>query len=55
MKKAVSLALVLALLSGCCGGALADVLMLPGSLTEIGESAFEGDASLDEVGIPDGV
>lgn len=55
MKKAVSLALVLALLSGCCGGALADVLTLPGSLTEIGESAFEGDASLDEVGIPDGV
>ena len=54
VKKAISLFLVVSLLFSLSAEVFADTLTLPAALREIGEEAFYGDASLDEVVIPDG-
>ncbi len=48
------LAAVLVVLSLAAATAAADVLLLPADLAEIGEEAFMGDTSLNEVIVPDG-
>ena len=59
MKKTVRIALAclltLGLLLAPGAAAFADTLSLPASLTVIGEEAFMGDTSLDEVILPDGL
>ena len=53
-KRLLPLLLVFVLLFSLAAEAFADTLTLPASLQEIGDEAFYGDDSLDEVVIPDG-
>ena len=55
MKRVIAVLLTLSILMSLCSNVLADTLRLPGSLKRIEEEAFYGDASLDEVEIPNGV
>lgn len=52
MKRRLSLLLILVMLTTSYGSALAETLKLPANLTTIGEKAFLGASSLDEVDIP---
>ncbi len=51
MKKCLSMFLVLALLVTLYGGAFADTLQLPGSLTTIEAESFSDNPALDEVSV----
>ena len=51
MKKQLSMFLVLALLTVLYGGAFADTLQLPGSLTTIEAESFSDNPALDEVSV----
>ncbi len=51
MKKQISMILVLALLTVLYGGAFADTLQLPGSLTTIEAESFSNNPALDEVSV----
>ena len=53
--KTVSMLLAICLFATGCLPAMADDLVLPASLKTIGDSAFEGDMSLDEVILQEGV
>lgn len=54
VKRAISLLLVIVLLFSLSCEAFAQTLVLPASLREIGDEAFYGDESVDEVVIPEG-
>ena len=54
VQKLLLLVLVLSLLLGVGAEAWAETLTLPSTLKTIGEEAFAGDSSLDDVVIPDG-
>lgn len=47
--------MVVALLTAACCPALAQSVAIPADAKRIGESAFEGDTSLDEVVLPEGI
>ena len=53
-KRLLSASLSLSLLFGITSQAMAETLTLPSTLKTIGEEAFAGDTSLDDVVIPDG-
>ena len=56
MRTKITRILVSILLAlSICAGALADTLVLPPALEEIGEEAFAGDKSLDQVVVQEGV
>ena len=55
MKKLVSLMLIVVLLTSFYTPTAADTLMFPAQLTIIDDEAFEGDTSIDEVVLPDGM
>lgn len=52
MKKWITFLLVMVMLLSSYGIALADTIRLPSQLKQIGDEAFCGDTSLDEVDIP---
>ena len=55
LRKTLSLLLAFILTAGAAPSALAGALILPSQLNSIEESAFEGDWSLDEVTLPEGL
>ena len=55
LRKTLSLLLVFTMTTGIAQPALAGTLILPSRLSAIEESAFEGDWSLDQVALPEGV
>ncbi len=55
LRRRIMAAVLFSWLILVLAAAYADTLMLPEELKTIGEGAFQGDASLDEVVIPDGV
>lgn len=54
MRRILVPALVFAMLAGFCAGAAAATLTLPADLKTVGNRAFYGDTSLDEVVLPEG-
>lgn len=54
MKRAICVALLLALLNGCAR-ASGGILVLPSALTAIEAQAFYGDSSVEAVVLPDGL